>query len=239
MAPRRRRDSPSRIIHVAAAASSPLWIIHVAPTASPRRVRRMYDRDAPQAVLLTDGGASSESVKTALKGAKLSTFKEVGGTARKRSVLERTTPAVQRCKVDRRRSSSVQVEIRDCGVSSLHGISTSRSRRRRDLSRRNPRRGRGVAATCLDGISTSRPRPATCLDGISTSRPRPATCLGEISRSRPRRRRDLSRRNIHVTASASARLVPTEYPLRRRDPYADSLAPRRSTSAATASSWGR
>ena len=186
-------------------------IIHVAPTASPRRVRRMYDRDAPQAVLLTDGGASSESVKTALKGAKLSTFKEVGGTARKRSVLERTTPAVQRCKIDRRRSSSVQVEIRDCGVSSLHGISTSRSRRRRDLSRRNPRRSRGVAATGLDGISTSRRR----------------------------RRRDLSRRNIHVTASASARLVPTEYPLRRRDPYADSLAPRRSTSAATASSWGR
>ena len=61
-------------------------------------------------------------------------------------------------------------------------------------SRRDPRPGRGAAATGLRGISTA------------------ATGLRGISASRPRRGRDRSPRNIHVTAAAVPRPVSADHP---------------------------
>ena len=64
----------------------------------------------------------------------------------------------------------------------LHGMSTSRPRRRRDSSTECPRRSRGGAATYLHEMPTSRPRP----------------------------RRDSPPPNVHVAAAAPPRLASTE-----------------------------
>ena len=81
----------------------------------------------------------------------------------------------------------------------LHGISSPRPWRRRDLSRRDfaspeyPRRGRGVAATCL---------AATCLRGMDTTSPR-LVSPRLVSTDYPRRGVAASRLRGIVSTSAS------------------------------------
>ena len=109
----------------------------------------------------------------------------------------------------------------------LHGMSTSRPRRRRDLPPRNIHVSEHVvaaASTRLHGISTSRPRRRRDWPprNIHVSEHVVATRLHGISTSRPRRRRDWQSRNIHVSehvvAAASMRLlgISTSRPRRRR-----------------------
>ena len=116
----------------------------------------------------------------------------------------RAAPSPQSGGVRRCSRARLALPARDPDVAATHLHEMSTSRRRRDSPPRNihvaasprlvstecPRRGRGVAATRVRGISTSRPR----------------------------RRRDSCPRNIHVAVAASPRLASAEYASRSGRP---------------------
>ena len=128
---------------------------------------------------------------------------------------------------------------RHAAAAHRHGISSSRSRRRCDSSRRNiqlaaaaaprpvPIRQRNERLASRREITdtlrvftpqvvpSAASRRSRCrLVATRTPRFVPATHVGleRISASRPRRRRDSSPRSVHVAAAASPRRISAEYP---------------------------
>ena len=108
----------------------------------------------------------------------------------------------------------------------LHGISTAPRRRHDSSPRKNPRRGRGVAATCLRKTN----------HGAAAASPR-LVSVKKLT-AQPRRRRDLPPRNpqrrrdprLHGISTASPRRrrdSSTEYPRRRRGVAPPRKSPRR------------